>query len=332
MESGSTMAVVLRFCFVFALMSGWVTSGANPSGSLRPDYYLWTCPQAEAIVFAGVQRAVAQEARMAGSLLRLHFHDCFVNGCDGSVLLDDTATFEGEKTAGPNLNSSRGFEVIDYIKEELESACPGKVSCADILTMAARDSVVLTRGPYWEVPLGRRDSLTASKAAVANSLPAPTSNISTLISKFKDVGLTENDLVTLSGAHTIGKARCVTFNSRFMGLKPGRYPTLETEFLTSLQQLCFFDNNTVTDLDFQTPVTFDKQYYKNLPSGEGLLDSDQLLYSNGGSTRKLVEFYMRNQEAFFNDFKVSMIKMGNNRPLTGTSGEIRHNCRFVNSK
>lgn len=49
------------------------------------------------------------------------------------------------------------------------------------------------------MPLGRRDSLTASKAAVANSLPAPTSNISTLISKFKDVGLTENDLVTLSG-------------------------------------------------------------------------------------------------------------------------------------
>jgi len=268
---------------------------------------------------------------MAGSLLRLHFHDCFVNGCDGSVLLDDTATFVGEKTAGPNLNSTRGFEVIDYIKEALESACPGKVSCADILTMAARDSVVLTQGPYWEVPLGRRDSLTASKAAVANALPAPTSNISTLISKFKDVGLTENDLVTLSGAHTIGKARCATFNSRFMGLKPGRYPTLETEFLTSLQQLCFFDNSTVTNLDFQTPVTFDKQYYENLPSGEGLLDSDQLLYSNGGSTRKLVEFYMRNQEAFFNSFKVSMIKMGNNRPLTGTTGEIRHNCRFVNS-
>jgi peroxidase len=74
-----------------------------------------------------------------------------------------------------------------------------------------------------------------------------------------------------------------------MGLKPGRYPTLETEFLTSLQQLCFFDNNTVTDLDLKTPVTFDKQYYENLPSGQGLLDSDQLLYSNGGSTRKLVE-------------------------------------------
>jgi len=76
---GSTMATALRICFVLALMSAWITTRANPSGSLRPDYYIWSCPQAEAIVFAGVQRAVAQEARMAGSLLRLHFHDCFVN-------------------------------------------------------------------------------------------------------------------------------------------------------------------------------------------------------------------------------------------------------------
>jgi hypothetical protein len=56
-----------------------------------------------------------------------------------------------------------------------------------------------TGGPSWEVLLGRRDSLTASKAAAESSLPAPTSDISTLISKFKDVGLTQKDLVALSG-------------------------------------------------------------------------------------------------------------------------------------
>jgi peroxidase len=61
------------------------------------------------------------------------------------VLLDDTSTFEGENTAAPNLNSTLGFEVIDAIKKDLESACPGKVSCADILTMAARDSVVMVK-------------------------------------------------------------------------------------------------------------------------------------------------------------------------------------------
>lgn len=66
----------------------------------------------------------------------------YKQGCDASVLLDDTASFTGEKTAGPNLNSLRGFEVIDSIKSQLETMCPQTVSCADILAVAARDSVV----------------------------------------------------------------------------------------------------------------------------------------------------------------------------------------------
>lgn len=59
------------------------------------------------------------------------------------MLLDDTQDFVGEKTAAPNLNSLRGFEVINEIKSELELVCPQTVSCADILATAARDSVLL---------------------------------------------------------------------------------------------------------------------------------------------------------------------------------------------
>ena len=66
-----------------------------------------------------------------------------MQGCDASILLDDTAAFTGEKNAAPNRNSARGFEVIDTIKTRVEAACNATVSCADILALAARDGVVL---------------------------------------------------------------------------------------------------------------------------------------------------------------------------------------------
>lgn len=69
--------------------------------------------------------------------------ESFIQGCDGSVLLDDNPYFKGEKNALPNRNSVRGFEVIDNIKADVERACPSIVSCVDLLTLAAREAVIL---------------------------------------------------------------------------------------------------------------------------------------------------------------------------------------------
>lgn len=49
----------------------------------------------------------------------------------------------GEKLSLSNINSLRSYEVIDEVKDALEQVCPGIVSCADIIVMAARDAVVL---------------------------------------------------------------------------------------------------------------------------------------------------------------------------------------------
>lgn len=59
------------------------------------------------------------------------------------MLLDDTAMLIGEKQAEQNVNSLKGFDLVDKIKEKLEAECPGVVTCADLLAIAARDAVVL---------------------------------------------------------------------------------------------------------------------------------------------------------------------------------------------
>nr|KYP48402.1 Cationic peroxidase 1 [Cajanus cajan] len=263
---------------------------------------------------------------MGASLLRLHFHDCFVNGCDGSVLLDSTSSIDSEKNARANFQSARGFEVVDKIKEAVDEAC-GKpvVSCADILAVAARDSVVALGGSTWDVKLGRRDSTTASREAADANIPAPNFNLSQLITNFKNHGLDEKDLVVLSGGHNIGYARCVSFRDHMYNDS-----NIDPSFAQQLKYICPRNgsDSNLSPLD-QTAAHFDKAYFSDLVHKKGLLHSDQELF-NGGSTDALVKQYSNDVEAFNEDFANSMIKMGNIQPLTGNRGEIRVNCRKVN--
>ncbi|KAH9310172.1 hypothetical protein KI387_038083, partial [Taxus chinensis] len=285
---------------------------SDHSSELSPDFYVNTCPAALNVVRSVVEKAVEKEARMAASLLRLHFHDCFVQGCDGSVLLDDTATFTGEKTANPNNASLRGFDVVDDIKTELEKACAGTVSCADILAIAARDSVVLSGGAGWIVALGRRDATSASRDRANKDLPAPNSTLPTLITKFKRQGLNELDLVALSGGHTIGLSRCVSFKQRLYGLN-GNGKTqivIDDGYLSELKAKCPSSggDSKLSALDVLTPAKFDNTYFKNVQSLKGLLISDQVLYNSNKHklTKKLVNYYAADEELFMKQFAESM--------------------------
>lgn len=308
-------------------------SGLFVMCQLDYKYYDQTCPNLTMIVRNGVWSAISNDTRMAASLLRLHFHDCIVNGCDGSVLLDDTSTMIGEKNARPNKNSLRGFDVIDNIKANLESACPNTVSCTDILTLAARYAVFFAGGPYWAVPLGRRDGLTARESDTSQ-IPSPFEPLENITAKFTSKGLQLNDVVVLSGAHTIGFAQCFTFKPRLYDFdgsgKPD--PNLDSSLLTSLVQTCPDQANSDTNLaplDRVTTNRFDNVYYSNLVNNSGLLGSDQALMESN-TTASMVLTYSKWPRFFFRDFSGSMVKLGNLGVLTGSNGEIRKNCRVVN--
>uniref|UniRef100_A0A0D3GUY3 peroxidase n=1 Tax=Oryza barthii TaxID=65489 RepID=A0A0D3GUY3_9ORYZ len=295
---------------------------AAAAAQLSPTFYDTSCPRALATIKSAVTAAVNNEARMGASLLRLHFHDCF--GCDASVLLADTATFTGEQNALPNKNSLRGFNVIDSIKTQLEGICSQTVSCADILAVAARDSVVALGGPSWTVGLGRRDSTTASMDSANNDLPPPFFDLENLIKAFGDKGFSVTDMVALSGAHTIGQAQCQNFRDRLYN-----ETNIDSSFATALKANCprptGSGDSNLAPLDTTTPNAFDSAYYTNLLSNKGLLHSDQVLF-NGGSTDNTVRNFSSNTAAFNSAFTAAMVKMGNISPLTGTQGQIRLNC------
>ncbi|XP_004497330.1 cationic peroxidase 1-like [Cicer arietinum] len=298
------------------------------SAELSNDFYDKSCPKVLRTIRKIVEKAVSNESRMGASLLRLHFHDCFVQGCDASVLLDDTENFTGEKNSFPNANSLRGFEVIDDIKSQLEIMCPGVVSCADILAVAARDGIAALGGQRWNVLLGRRDSTTASLADSNSDLPAPFLDFDGLVSAFDKKGFTTQEMVTLSGAHTIGLVRCIFFRARIYN-----ETNIDPSFAESMQAACPFEggDNNLSPFDTTTPFVFDNAFYQNLVINKGLVHSDQQLFGNGTSTNTQVRGYSRNMGRFKKDFAVAMFKMTNLSPLTGTDGQIRLNCRVINT-
>ncbi|KAH9618047.1 hypothetical protein KSS87_004166 [Heliosperma pusillum] len=304
-----------------------ICSALSLGNGLSLSYYSKKCPNVDNIVANLVKEAFGKDKTVPAALLRMHFHDCFIRGCDASVLLDTAGSSKVEKSGPPNL-SLHAFYVIDNAKKAVEAACPGVVSCADILAVAARDSVVLSGGPTWDVPKGRKDGRT-SHASETRKLPAPTFNLSQLQQSFAQRGLNLRDLVALSGGHTLGFSHCSSFQNRIHNFNTSNDidPSINPSFAASLKTVCPAHNkvkNAGSNMD-TSATTFDNTYYKLMLQGKSLFSSDQSLLT-APSTRKLVQKFAGSQEAFNEAFVKSMIKMSS---ITG-GHEVRKNCRRVN--
>lgn len=179
--------------------------------------------------------------------------------------------------------------------------------------------------------LGRLDSLTASQEDSNQIMPCPRSNATYLIDLLSRFNLSVQDLVALSGSHSIGKGRCFSIVFMLYNQSGSEHPdpAIDQTFKEKLDKLCPLggDGNVTGDLD-ATPEIFDNQYFKYLVNGKGFLNSDQMLFTYPLTSEYVREFSV-NQESFFKAFAGGMIKMGDLQ--SGRPGEIRRDCRVANS-
>ncbi|KAF1891191.1 hypothetical protein Lal_00001332 [Lupinus albus] len=330
MKAPPRFLVDLLSCFLLLLISTQTSSA-----QLTRDFYRNICPNVEQIVRSAVAEKFLQTFVTAPATLRLYFHDCFVRGCDASILLASPNS-QAEKDHPDDISlAGDGFDTVVKAKAAVDSnpQCKNKVSCADILALATRDVINLSGGPSYEVELGRRDGTISTIASVQRRLPHPEFDLDQLNSMFNFNGLSQTDMIALSGAHTIGFSHCNRFSKRIYNFSPINKidPTLNLQYALQLRQACPLrvDPRIAINMDPTTPQTFDNQYFKNLQQGKGLFTSDQVLATDARS-KNTVNLFASNKSAFESAFIDGITKMGRIGVKTGNQGQIRVDCSRVN--
>ncbi|CAN1232367.1 Peroxidase 39 [Linum perenne] len=317
----------LSFSMALLVMVALVLVGST-NAQLKMGFYSKSCPKAEKIIQDFVHQKISTVPSLAATFIRMHFHDCFVR------LLNTTSGEQPEKQSPPNL-TLRGFDFIDRVKSLVEAECPGVVSCADVLTLVTRDSIVAVGGPSWRVPTGRRDGVISRSSEARNNIPPPFANFTTLQTLFANQGLDVKDLVLLSGAHTIGLSHCSSFSNRLYNFtgRGDADPALDSDYASNLRsRKCrtINDNTTKVEMDPGSRNTFDLSYYSLLLKRRGLFESDAALTTNSASLQLVDKIAKGSVKDFFSEFALAMEKMGRINVKTGSNGEIRKQCALVN--
>ncbi|TKY51444.1 Peroxidase 12 [Spatholobus suberectus] len=320
------------FFFISWLLFASCTHASSEALAMPPivdglswNYYWLSCPRLEGIVRRHLQKVFKQDSGQAPALLRIFFHDCFVQGCDGSILLDGTPN-ERDQPANIGIRPE-ALQTIEDLRSLVHRQCGKVVSCADLVVLAAREAVSLSGGPKFAVPLGRKDGLTLSINGT-NNLPAPFFRTGELLDRFAARNFDATDVVALSGAHTFGRAHCATFFNRINQTDP----PIDPSFADNLSSTCpSADSGNTAVLDVRTPEVFDNMYYVNLANRQGLFTSDQDLFSDA-RTKGIVNSFASNQRLFFARFADAVVKLSQLDVLTGKQGQVRAKCSVTNRK
>ncbi|GKV41433.1 hypothetical protein SLEP1_g48970 [Rubroshorea leprosula] len=218
-------------------------------------------------------RGVIYSKNCAPIMLRLAWHDA--------------GTYDAKtKTGGPNgsirnedeLNhsSNNGLKIAVVMCEEVK-ARHKKITYADLYQLAGVVAVEVTGGPIIDFVPGRKDSL---KSPAEGRLPDAKLGVKHLKDIFYRMGLSDKDIVALSGGHTLGRAH--------------------------------LDRSGFEGPWTKEPLKFDNSYFVELLKGESVgllkLPTDKALMEDPMFCR-YVELYAKDEDAFFRDYAASHKKL-----------------------
>ncbi|KAJ8570993.1 hypothetical protein K7X08_037965 [Anisodus acutangulus] len=174
-----------------------------------------------------------------------------------------------------NLDGNEEVNLFD-LSEEVKAKHP-KITYADLYQLAGVVAVEVTGGPTIDFTPGRRDLKVSPREG---RLPDAKQGVPHLKEVFYRMGLSDKDIVALSGGHTLGRAH--PERSGFDGLWT------------------------------KEPLKFDNSYFLELLNGENecllKLPTDKALLEDP-VFRHYVELYAKDEEAFFRDFAISQKKL-----------------------
>lgn len=243
-------------------------------------------------------RALISSKSCAPIMLRLAWHDA--------------GTYDAKtKTGGPNGSirnevelehaANKGLKTAVDLCEEIKAKHP-KITYADLYQLAGVVAVEVTGGPTIDFVPGRKDSAVCPEEG---RLPDAKKGASHLRDVFYRMGLSDQDIVALSGGHTLGRAH--RERSDFDG--PWTYEPLK------------FDNSYFVEL-----LKGNSEGLVKLPTDKALVEDPEF--------RRFVEIYAKDEEAFFRDYAAShkkLSELGFNPASSGFKLAVKNSTTLAQS-
>ena len=195
-----------------------------------------------------------------------------------------TMRFSPEKDDPAN----NGLGIVRDMLHEVKKRHP-TVSEADLYTYAGALAVEFAGGPHIPYLFGRTDDSDNKRCPMHGRLPDGSKGKEHLRDVFHRMGMSDRDIVALSGAHTLG--RCHFVRSGYDGPWTHNPLKFDNEYFRNLISLTWIPRAWDGELQYTDKET---KKLMMLPTDVALIRDETF--------RRYVELYAKDQEAFFRDF------------------------------